>query len=60
MTAEDCLEGWMTAKRIKAIAAKPHASAPNGINGLRLFCKTLTDNESVPGVGGSETRSRPA
>jgi hypothetical protein len=34
------LEGWMTAKRIKEIAAKPDGLGPNGINGLRLLRKT--------------------
>jgi hypothetical protein len=35
------LEGWITAKRIKGIAAKLDVPRPNGINGLSTFCKTV-------------------
>jgi hypothetical protein len=53
------LEGWMIAKRIKGIAAKPHASAPNGINWLRLFCKTLTDTTETSSSSGTSVPQCP-
>jgi hypothetical protein len=52
------LEGWMTAKRIKGIAAKPHASATNGINRLRLFCKTHASVVTISLVDGSVAAAR--